>query len=87
MRNNNLQYLDSDYYMCILRTIIAVPKQNPKNLLKWYHDVLCHPDEIRTKLIIGQQFYIKVSKVGVSPRLIKYFANYSVTADDVYMSI
>ena len=36
-----------------------IPKQKPKMLIEWYHNVLCHPSETRTELTFGQHFYWK----------------------------
>ena len=36
-----------------------IPKQIQKTLIEWYHSVLYHPGETRTKLTIGQQFHWK----------------------------
>ena len=36
-----------------------IPKQIQKTLVEWYHNVLCHSGETRTKLTIGQQFHRK----------------------------
>ena len=36
-----------------------IPKQIQNTLVEWYHNVLCHPGETRTKLTIGQHFHWK----------------------------
>ena len=38
---------------------IVIPKPFQQTLLEWYHNVLYHPGETRTKLTIGQHFYWK----------------------------
>ena len=38
---------------------IALPKALGKAVATWYHDILCHPGEVRTELSISQHFYWK----------------------------
>jgi hypothetical protein len=38
---------------------LAVPKSLGKAVATWYHDILCHPGELRTELSIAQHFYWK----------------------------
>ena len=38
---------------------IMIPKQIQKTLVEWYHNVLCHRGETRTKSTIGQHFHGK----------------------------
>ena len=41
------------------RRKIVIPKSIQNTLVEWYHNILCHPGETRTKLTIGQHFYWK----------------------------
>ena len=47
------------YYLVCEYKKIVILKQIEKSLVEWYHDLLCHPGETRTKLSIGQYFYWK----------------------------
>ena len=38
---------------------ILIRKQIQKTLVEWYHNVLCHPGETRTKLTIGRFFLLE----------------------------
>jgi len=38
---------------------IALPKALGKAVATWYHDILCHPGEVRTELSISQHYYWK----------------------------
>ena len=37
------------YFLIYRHRKIVIPKQLKKNLVEWYHNILCHPGETRTK--------------------------------------
>ena len=38
---------------------ICVPQSLQKRMVEWYHEMLCHPGEVRTEATIAQHFYWK----------------------------
>ena len=47
-------------YFLKIKILNGSSNETAKKLLEWYHNVLYHPGETRTKLIVGQQSYWKV---------------------------
>ena len=50
---------DKKYSLIRNNRNFVIPKQLEKQVVKWYHNALCHPRETRTELSISQHFYWK----------------------------
>ena len=44
---------------------IVIPKLLGKQVVEWYHNVLCYPGEVCTELSIAQHFYWKILRKNV----------------------
>ena len=55
----NFHRADKKYSLICKNRKIVIPKQLEKQVMEWYHNVLCHRGETRIELNISQYFYWK----------------------------